>query len=169
MSWLEKKTGPAAKEVKTTDEVDKLKEEKEVIVLGLFKDQSSDAAKEFVKAAEANDDNVFAITSEKAVFDALKVKKDEAVVLLKTFDSGRDDFAEDKIEAEAVNKFARTNALPLVSEFSPETAGKIFGTDVKVHFLLLAAKDSDVRNDRNLGYRNAGAKSSLPFRSTRPR
>ena len=47
------------------------------------------------------------------------------------------------ISAEAVKQFVLANRLPLVTEFSQETASKIFGGDVKNHMLLFVSKKAD--------------------------
>ena len=47
----------------------------------------------------ANDDQVFGISSEQAVFDKYEVKKDAAIVLVKKFDEGRNDY-EGEMKAE---------------------------------------------------------------------
>jgi protein disulfide-isomerase A1 len=37
VNWLKKKTGPAAEELKTVDDLNKLKEGNDVVVIGVFK------------------------------------------------------------------------------------------------------------------------------------
>jgi len=59
------------------------------------------------------------------------------------FDDGRADLTED-ISAETVKKFVMSNRLPLVTEFTQETASKIFGGEVKSHMLLFISKKADV-------------------------
>ena len=50
---MEKKTGPPAVAVSDMETLDKLKGYNAVVVVGVFKDAESDAAKEYVKAAAA--------------------------------------------------------------------------------------------------------------------
>ena len=38
------------------------------------------------------------------------------------------------------SKFVKVESIPLVLEFSQEAAPKIFGSDIKVHFLLFIDK-----------------------------
>lgn len=92
VAWLEKHTGPPAKTLETADEAKALTDAKDVVVIGFFKDVESSAAKEFIKAAESNDEQAFAITSASAVMDKYEVKSD-GVVLIKSFDEGRVDYA----------------------------------------------------------------------------
>lgn len=141
IQWCKKKSGPPAATVSTVDELKNLQSENEVVVLGLFKDVSSEQATVFNNVAKLVDSVAFAITSEQAVFDELNVKSTEGLVLLKNFDEGRDDF-DGTFETEAVKRFIHANQLPLVTEFNQETAQKIFGGDIKVHNLLFASKKS---------------------------
>ncbi len=69
--------------------------------------------------------------------------KDGQVILLKKFDDGRADY-DGKMDAKDINAWAQSEALPLINVFSQETASKIFGTDVKTHFILIAPATSDV-------------------------
>merc|ERR1712096_32819 len=94
------------------------------------------------------DDYPFAITTVEAVAEEYKVEGD-GLVLFKNFDEGRNDF-EGEITEEAITKFVSGNALPLVVEFSQETAQKIFSGEIKSHLLLFvsaAAEDYSVKVD----------------------
>nr|ADZ76592.1 protein disulfide isomerase [Conus imperialis] len=139
VNWLKKKTGPPAKELKDKDAAKTFVEKDEVVVIGFFKDQESEGALAFKKAAAGIDDIPFSITSDDAVFKEYKMDRD-GVVLLKKFDEGRNDF-EGEFEAEAITKHVRDNQLPLVVEFTQESAQKIFGGEVKNHILLFVKKE----------------------------
>lgn len=142
VQWLKKKSGPAAVTVNSVDELKQLQNSNDVVVLGLFKDVSGEQAQVFNNVAKLVDSAAFAITSEQAVFDELSVESANALVLLKKFDEGRNDF-DGQFEAEEVKRFVHANQLPLVTEFNQETAQKIFGGDIKVHTLLFASKKSE--------------------------
>ena len=142
VAWLEKKTGPPAIDVEEAAAVKDLVEKEDVLVLGLFKDQKGDEAQQFLKAADKMDDAKFAISSAKALLKEYEIKGDNAIILLKNFDEGRADF-EGKFAAEDIESFVKTESIHLVTEFSPQTAPKLFGTDVKVHMLVIADKEAD--------------------------
>jgi len=144
VAWLNKKTGPPSKDLTSVDDAKKLQDENEVVVIGFFKDQASDEAKAFNDAASTMDDVIFGITSNNDVFAHYKVDKD-GVVLLKKFDEGRNDL-EGKIDKDAVKSFVNGNKMPLVIEFTQESAPKIFGGDIQKHVLLfLRKKDADFK------------------------
>jgi len=138
VAWLNKKTGPAAADVESVDAAKAGIDKQDVTVFGFFKDQKSDAAKAFLDVAGETDDNVFYITSSDAVFSEYKVTKD-TVVLFKKFDDGRTDLTTD-LTAKSIKEFVVSNRLPLVTEFTQESAQKIFGGDVKNHMLLFVSK-----------------------------
>jgi len=138
VNWLKKKTGPPAATL-DKDSAAKLIEKEDVVVVGFFKDQESDGAKEFLKVASAMDDLPFGITSDSEVFADNKVEKD-GIVLFKKFDEGRNDFSGD-LKEDDIKAFISENRLPLVIEFTQESAQKIFGGEIKNHILLFLKKE----------------------------
>jgi len=142
VNWLKKKTGPPAAAIDTVEAAKAAIEKDEVFVLGFFKNTESDGAKAFLEVATETDDIPFGITSSADVFEEYKVEKDDAVVLFKKFDEGRNDLTEG-LTAESIGEFIQANQLPLVIEFSQEAAQKIFGGDLKKHLLLFVSKTSD--------------------------
>lgn len=154
VSWLKKKTGPPAKELTSVDEAKEFIEASNVAVVGFFKDQSTDAAKNFLAAASGIDDHPFGITGDDAVFAEYKVEG-EKVVLFKKFDDNRSDL-EGEITPEAVTKFVAAEALPLVVEFNHDTAQKIFGGEIRSHLLLFFSKEAGHFDKYMEGARNVG-------------
>lgn len=138
VNWLKKKTGPPAKDLKTVEEAKTFSESDEVVVMGFFKDQEGAGATAYKKVAADIDDVPFGITSDDSVFKEHKVEKD-GIVLLKKFDEGRNEFSGDFEEA-TISKFIKDNRLPLINEFTSESAQKIFGGDVKNHILFFLKK-----------------------------
>jgi len=141
VNWLKKKTGPPAAALADKDACKAFIEKDDVVVVGFFKDQESAGAEAFKKAAAGIDDIPFGITSDADAFTENKVDKD-GVVLFKKFDEGRNDFEGD-LEADAIAKHIKDNRLPLVVEFTQESAQKIFGGEVKNHILLFLKKEGN--------------------------
>ena len=83
ITWLDKKTGPPAKELKTADEVKEFVDKKNVVVVGFYKDKESDAAKAFIEAAQGIDDLEFGIVHDEAIAKEHKVEEDNVVLFKK--------------------------------------------------------------------------------------
>jgi len=144
VSWVEKKTGPAAKTLETVEAVAEFVEGLEIAVVGFFPDETTDAAKAFLAAAGQLDDYQFAITASEAVAAEHDVTG-EAVVLFKKFDDGKAVLTEGvaPITEDAVLKFVGAEALPLVVDFNHETAQKIFSGEIKSHLLLFLSAGAE--------------------------
>lgn len=140
ISWLEKKTGPPAKELENVAAADEFLKEHNVAVVGFFKDRESDEAKTFLAIANAVDDYPFAITSSDDVYGQYEAKCG-SIVLFKHFDEGKVVF-EGEVTEEALKKFVAAQALPLIVDFSHETAQKIFGGEIKNHLLFFISKEA---------------------------
>jgi len=146
VSWVEKKTGPAAKAIATVEEAKAFAEGLDVAIIGFFKDQETAACKAFLGAAGSLDDYQFGITGDEAVAAEYGVEG-EAVVLLKKFDDGKAVLTEG-ITEEAVLKFVSSEALPLVIDFNHETAQKIFSGEVKAHLLTFLSAKAEGHEDK---------------------
>lgn len=138
VSWLKKKTGPPAKELATVEEYEVFKTNSTVAIIGHFKDESSDLARKFFAVAGSVDDHPFAIVKDDKLLTELNIA-DEKITLFKKFDEGHVDYTGD-VSEEALKSFVFVQSLPLVVEFNHETATKIFGGEIKSHFLLFLSK-----------------------------
>ncbi|XP_055627147.1 protein disulfide-isomerase isoform X2 [Toxorhynchites rutilus septentrionalis] len=140
ISWLEKKTGPAAKELEDVASAEEFLKENNVAVVGFFKDRESAEAKVFLATANAVDDYPFAITSSDDVYSHYEAKCG-SIILFKHFDDGKAVF-EGEVKEEELKKFVAAQALPLIVDFSHETAQKIFGGEIKNHLLFFVSKEA---------------------------
>jgi len=156
IQWVKKKTGPVAKPVKSVEEAKSFQDSAEVVVLGFFKKEDSDKAKVFLEVAGALDDTPFAITSDDAVYKEYKMKSD-GVLLLKKFDDGQAEF-DGEYEMKLLKTWVQVNSLMLVNEFTQETAGKLFGGEIKSHNLLFISKASDAYQKIHDGFKEAAKK-----------
>ena len=82
VKWLKIKTGPPAKELSTPEEAILFSSSDDVVVIGFFKEQTSDAAKAFLETAERL--NVyFGISYSQEVANALEAELDTMVLFKK--------------------------------------------------------------------------------------
>ena len=153
VQWIKKKTGPPAADLNDKTVAAAFVEKEDVAVVGFFKDQASEAAKEFLKVAGSMDDLPFGITSNSEVFADNKMEND-GIVLFKKYDEGRNDF-DGEMKEDEIKTFIVSNRLPLVIEFTQECAKKIFGGEVKNYLLLFLKKE--VNEDMLKGYGEAAA------------
>uniref|UniRef100_H2ZN95 Protein disulfide-isomerase n=1 Tax=Ciona savignyi TaxID=51511 RepID=H2ZN95_CIOSA len=157
VSWLKKKTGPPTVPLTTADEAQKFKDDNEVLVVGFFPDEKSDHMVNYVKVADAIDDVVFGVIHSADVAAASDIAEN-TVAVFKKFDEGRADYDGSMEDEEALTKFVKENQLRLVTEFTSETAPKIFGGDIQVHNLLFISK-LNVESDGHLDAFTEAAKS----------
>lgn len=140
VSWVNKKTGPPAKDLTTVEEAEAFLKENEIAIIGFFKDQESEEAKTFIGAANAMDSFAFGITSNADVIAKYEVK-DGAVVMFKPFDDKKSVF-DGELNLDNIKKFAQVESLPLIVEFNHESASKIFGGSIKSHLLFFVSKEA---------------------------
>uniref|UniRef100_A0AAX7UES1 protein disulfide-isomerase n=1 Tax=Astatotilapia calliptera TaxID=8154 RepID=A0AAX7UES1_ASTCA len=117
----------------------------------------------YEKAAQAIDDIPFAKTSSDAIYSKFEVSKD-SVVLFKKFDEGRNTF-DGELTKEALQSFVKANQLPLVIEFTEQTAPKIFGGEIKSHILMFLPKAASDFQDKMDQFKKAaeGFKGQILF------
>lgn len=137
VSWLNKKTGPPAKIMETAEEIKAFLEPRDVAIVGFFADKESELAKNFLAVADSIDDLEFAIAPIAAGADQ-GVTADK-IVLFKKFDDGKVEYSGEGDLA----TFIRSESVALVTEFSDETAPKIFGGEIKNHLLAFLSKKAD--------------------------
>ena len=137
VSWLKKKTGPAAKHIVTVTELSNAERENDVVVVGIFSNVNSNAAKLFLEVATEDNSAIhYVSTVSNSIKNKLKIPADdglEHIVLLKHFDDGRADMI---ISVDLSNstlvEFIREHSTPLVYTFSAQTSKQIFGSNIKV-------------------------------------
>ncbi|CAH0398847.1 unnamed protein product [Chilo suppressalis] len=139
IAWLKKKTGPPAVEVTSAEQAKELSAASPVVVFGFFTNKESEKAKAFLNVATVVDDQVFAIVSDEKVIKELEAE-DEDVVLFKNFEEPRVKYTAEKFDEDLFKTWVFVQSMPVIVEFSHETASKIFGGQIKYHLLLFLSK-----------------------------
>ncbi|XP_054731956.1 protein disulfide-isomerase [Anastrepha obliqua] len=140
VSWVNKKAGPPAKELNTSEELEEFLKTNEIAVVGFFKDQESSEVKTLISAANALDNFLFGVCSNEELFAKYETK-DGSVLLFKPFDEKKSVF-EGEFNVENLKKFVQVQSLPLIVEFNHESASKIFGGSIKSHLLFFVSKEA---------------------------
>jgi protein disulfide-isomerase A1 len=138
--YILKKSGPATVEIKTLEELEKLKQDNKVLVV-YFGTDGSEELKQY-QAAALTFDNVKLVH----VFDTELMTKAEAsvnkVILYKQFDEKMNIF-EGKYDATELAAFVEDNRFPNVMDFDQEAAEKIFGKEESAIFLFDDSTESN--------------------------
>jgi len=143
LEWVEKKSGPAAKDLVTKDAAATFIEANKVVVIGFFTDLESAEAVAFNTAADLDENAKYGITTSEEVFEEYEVTgKTPAVILFKKFDEGKN-VLEGDISEESVATFVSANYLPLVVDFTSETAPMIFQGKIKSHLLVFVPAEHE--------------------------
>jgi protein disulfide-isomerase A1 len=91
-----------------------------VVLVGFFAADDKESNATFTKvASDLRDSYLFGATNDESLAEAEGVKQ-PAIVLYKTFDEGKNKFSK-KFDKEAIEKFAKASATPLIGEVGPET------------------------------------------------
>lgn len=143
VSWVNKKEGPAFITVSSEDDLLKLQEKHEVVVLGAFTSVDSAALKAYQSFASDSELEVpFAVTTSTEVLGKLAVSTN-TVIVLKNFDEKRGDLAVgDAFDADAATVFINGESTPLIQEFSQETSRAIFSSKITKHALFFTDKEA---------------------------
>ncbi|KAK4239831.1 protein disulfide-isomerase [Achaetomium macrosporum] len=133
-SYMIKQSLPAVSEV-TKDTLEEFKKADKVVLVA-YVDASDKASNEvFTQVAEKLRDNYpFGASTDAALAEAEGVKA-PAVVLYKDFDEGKAVFSE-KFDAEAIEKFAKTAATPLIGEVGPETYSDYMSAGIPLAYIF---------------------------------
>jgi len=153
ISWIKKKTGPAAKPITSVAELESFKSSADVVVVGLF-EKEADAAS-FIQSASNSESVQYGIVVGSSNVEAVKAAAGCAsgtpyIVLFKKFDDPQAIFSGDASDSKAIDSFVAGNSLPIITPFSQETAQKIFGGSIKQHVLLFVDSSDKEKKDKTV-------------------
>ncbi|KAL2122900.1 hypothetical protein VTJ04DRAFT_3355 [Mycothermus thermophilus] len=133
-SYMIKQSLPAVSDV-TKDNLEEFKKADKVVIVAYLDAEDKANLEVFTKVAEKlRDDYPFGASTDAALAEAEGVKA-PAVVLYKDFDEGKAVFSE-KFEAEAIQKFAKTAATPLIGEVGPETYAGYMSAGIPLAYIF---------------------------------
>ncbi|KAK3937086.1 protein disulfide-isomerase precursor [Diplogelasinospora grovesii] len=133
-SYMIKQSLPAVS-LLTKDTLEDFKKADKVVIVAYF-DASDKASNEtFSKVAEKLRDNYpFGASNDAALAEAEGVTA-PAIVLYKEFDEGKSVFT-DKFDVEAIEKFTKTAATPLIGEVGPETYSDYMSAGIPLAYIF---------------------------------
>uniref|UniRef100_A0A6P7GYS8 protein disulfide-isomerase n=1 Tax=Diabrotica virgifera virgifera TaxID=50390 RepID=A0A6P7GYS8_DIAVI len=145
--WLEKKTGPPAKDLGSIEAAEDFIEEYKIVVIGFFSDQSTnnENAKNFLKVASGSDKIRFGISGDKDVRDEFEVA-DNSIVLFKKF-GNRNVVYNGAADEDSLKKFIKSNTLPLLADVNDEASDIIFSGEFKTILFIFLSKDNQNEYD----------------------
>lgn len=139
-TWVMRKKEAAVKTINSVAEIEELTNSNQIVVVGFFKFQNNLAT--FEEAANLLDKYVFAATSLEDAFQKYDVKSDSQVTVFKPFDENRADYT-GEMNSKAISDFVMIESIPLVVEFSQDTASDLFNGAIRKHFLAFLSKSGE--------------------------
>ena len=134
ISYMTKQGLPAVSDV-TKDTIEEFKKADKVVLVAYFAADDKASNETFTTVANGLRDNyLFGATNDAALAKAEGVKQ-PGLVLYKSFDDGKDVFAE-KFEADAIRDFAKVAATPLIGEVGPETYSGYMSAGIPLAYIF---------------------------------
>ena len=141
-SWLQKKSGPASKEITSLEQAKEL-EDKKLAVLLITSSKNAGQLSKFNTLANGFDDVPFYYTHNKDVKKQYGATKKNTMVIFRTFDDGRKEISDaEELTTEAMKEFLNASRFPLVMPFEQEAAERIFGSETPAIFLFNEGTES---------------------------
>ena len=136
INWMRKKSGPATKDLKTVDELEKFQKDNDVVLVYFGTDKTD--IEEFTKVARKNEDFPFAVVQSEEV--TKKFTQPRTVVLFKNFDEKKQELTE--VKEKAIEQFIDKYSAPRVMKFDEKAAQIIFGK-AQPAIMLYASEKSE--------------------------
>ncbi|KAJ8557091.1 hypothetical protein K7X08_002716 [Anisodus acutangulus] len=146
ISWIKKKTGPVLSNITTVEEAERILKDEKKVVLGYLNHLVGDISEEFAAAAALEDDVNFYQTASPDVAKLFHIDsqaKRPALVIIKKEAENINHFGGEFTKS-VIAEFVFENKLPLVTNFTRESASEIFENPIKKQLILFAtSKDSE--------------------------
>jgi len=136
---MTKQALPAVSEI-TKDTLEEFKTADKVVLVAYFAADDKASNETFTSVANGLRDNyLFGATNDAALAKAEGVKQ-PGLVLYKSFDDGKDVFAE-KFDADAIRNFAKVAATPLIGEVGPETYADYMAAGLPLAYIFAETQE----------------------------
>ncbi|PNY23921.1 Protein disulfide-isomerase, partial [Tolypocladium capitatum] len=133
-SYMVKQSLPAVS-VLSKDTLGDFKTADQVVLIAYIAADDKASKETFTTVAESlRDDYLFGAVNDAAVAEA-EGAKFPSIVLYKSFDEGKNDF-KGKFDVDAIKKFAKTSATPLVGEVGPDTYANYMSAGLPLAYIF---------------------------------
>lgn len=139
VAWINKKLGPALNDISSMDQLNKLKEEHKVLAVFLSKDKEHDNHKAVNDLATKVDEIHFGLVTDDSLAKEIGLTGNHHFVLFKQFDEPKVEYS-GNFDPSEMEKFIKVEKVPLVTEFSQESAQVVFDSDIKTHIIAFSGK-----------------------------
>ncbi|KAG1671463.1 hypothetical protein FOA52_003121 [Chlamydomonas sp. UWO 241] len=146
VSWIKKKTGPFATDLKSAAELTAFEKESSITFVAYFKTLEGAAFEAFKSFASKTEDVAFATTTDAAVAKAAGLTAVDTLAVIKNEEKREVVVMKTKMTADdAVTDFVNAEKMPLTIEFNSGNSNKIFksGINIQIIFWAKAAEMKD--------------------------
>ncbi|KAI9823578.1 MAG: protein disulfide-isomerase precursor [Thelocarpon impressellum] len=134
ISYMTKQAMPAVSSL-GTDSIEEFKTADKVVLVAFFEADDKASNETFTSVADSlRETYLFGATNDATLAKAEGVKQ-PAIVLYKQFDEGKNTFAE-KFDKDAITKFAKTSAVPLIGEVGPDTYSDYMAAGIPLAYIF---------------------------------
>ena len=138
INWMRKKTGPATKLIQSTEDIDKLKKDNDVILI--YFGNNKNELDEYTKVARKNEDFPFANVENEEIAKKLGIKMG-TVVMFRNFEEPQKELS-GSLTSKKIEEFIDSFSSPKVMGFDEKAAQIIFGKAIPA-IILYCDKNSD--------------------------
>ncbi|CAI9759218.1 unnamed protein product [Fraxinus pennsylvanica] len=143
ITWVKKKIGPALYNITMTEEAERILAAEEKIVLGYLESLVGSENKELADASKLEDDVNFYQTMSPDVAKLFHIDpktKRPALVIIKK-EAEKINYFDGQFTKSAIAEFVFENKLPLVTNFTRESAALVFENPIKKQLILFATSN----------------------------